>query len=189
MRALMPDNRHSRPVLLTGMSGTGKSTVILELRARGFKAVDFDCDEWSEWVDSTPEPDEPGSPVEPNRDWMWREDRVHKLLSENDADILFVSGCAQNMAKFYPLFDAIILLSAPKTVIVERLAARGTNNYGKRPEEVARVLNLVDVVEPLLRKRATHEIDTSAPLAEVVKTVLRLCSIATRQHRDLSCES
>ena len=37
-------------VLLTGMSGTGKSTLIHELGARGYKAIDTDSDEWSEWV-------------------------------------------------------------------------------------------------------------------------------------------
>ena len=31
-------------ILLTGMSGTGKSKVIGELAARGYKAVDADCD-------------------------------------------------------------------------------------------------------------------------------------------------
>ena len=37
-------------VLLTGMSGTGKSSVIRELAARGFKAIDTDSDEWSAFV-------------------------------------------------------------------------------------------------------------------------------------------
>jgi predicted ATPase len=32
------------------MSGTGKSTLISELAERGYKAVDVDADEWSEWV-------------------------------------------------------------------------------------------------------------------------------------------
>jgi GTPase SAR1 family protein len=52
-------------VLLTGMSGTGKSTLIGELVARGFKAVDLDEDGWSEWVDVewVGDPTSPDSPV------------------------------------------------------------------------------------------------------------------------------
>src|SRR5438309_1860835 len=38
-------------VLLTGMSGTGKSAVISRLAARGYKAVDMDYDGWSELVE------------------------------------------------------------------------------------------------------------------------------------------
>jgi predicted ATPase len=37
-------------VLLTGMSGTGKSTVVRELAARGYKAVDADEGGLSELV-------------------------------------------------------------------------------------------------------------------------------------------
>ncbi len=161
-------------VLLTGMSGTGKSTLIRELSARGYKAVDADADEWSEWVEYIATPGELGSPVEPDRDWMWREDRIQGLLSMEDANILFVSGCAKNMVRFYPQFDHVILLSAPAAVIVERLATRTNNPYGKRPDEVARVLSLVQTIEPLLRKGAGYEVDTSAPLGQVVETVLRL---------------
>lgn len=38
-------------VLFTGMSGTGKSPLIGEFAARGYKAVDVDADTWSEWVE------------------------------------------------------------------------------------------------------------------------------------------
>jgi energy-coupling factor transporter ATP-binding protein EcfA2 len=34
-------------ILLTGMSGTGKSSVIRELAGLGYKAIDADSDEWS----------------------------------------------------------------------------------------------------------------------------------------------
>jgi shikimate kinase len=158
-------------VLLTGMSGTGKSTLILELVARGYKAIDTDCDEWCEWVHITS--DGPaGRTVEP--DWIWREDRIQRLLSTEDADVLFVSGCKSNQGTFYAQFDHIVLLSAPAELIVERLATRTTNSYGKHPDELAQVLWHLETVEPLLRRGASLELDTSAPVAQVIETILRL---------------
>jgi len=150
-------------VLLTGMSGTGKSTVIAELAARGHKAVDTDYGGWHEWVQVTGE-----------QDWVWREDRMRDLLATEDAEVLFVSGTSSNQGKFYPWFDHVVLLSAPTPVIVERLATRTNNPYGKRPEELARVLGHIESVEPLLRRGATVEVDTSVPLDRVVETILDL---------------
>lgn len=168
-------------ILVTGMSGTGKSTVMCELAARGYKAVDLDCDEFSQWVDVNQTVNQtavaPGTPVDANRDWVWREDRVQALLSTEDADVLFVSGCAENMRRFLPQFDHVVLLSAPPETIVERLRARTDNAYGKHPDEVARVLGLIGTVEPLLRRVAGHEINTAARLEDVVATLLSLAHV------------
>ena len=53
--------------LITGMSATGKSTLTRELAARGYKAVDLESDEWSEWVasDYDGDPSSPESPAGP----------------------------------------------------------------------------------------------------------------------------
>jgi len=159
-------------VLLTGMSGVGKSTLICELAARGFKAVDTDTDEWSEWATVAGDPDGSGSLTEP--DWVWREDRIQRLLSTEDADVLFVSGCKSNQGKFRAQFDHIVLLSAPTPLLIERLAARTTNPYGKHPDELARILGYVLTVEPMLRRVASLEMDTSAPVEQIVEAVLSL---------------
>lgn len=172
-------------VLLTGISGVGKPTVIEALAARGYEAIDADTDEFSEWVEVGDDSNTPGSPVEPGRDWVWREDRIQAVLSAQDnagdeeAGVLFLSGCAMNMGKFLPQFDHVILLSAPPEVIVERLATRTNNPYGKHPDQVARVLDLRETVEPLLRRVAGHEIDTRADLAAVVAAVLRIAQPPT----------
>jgi dephospho-CoA kinase len=166
-------------ILLTGLSGTGKSTVTEELAARGYKAVDADSDEYSHWVEWIDQPNDVGTPVEPGRDWVWREDRIQELLSTEDAALLFVSGCAANMGKFLPQFSEVVLLSAPAHVVVARLRTRTNNSYGKDPEEVARVLALQESVEPLLRRVAGHEIDTSVALDEVVALVLHIANSQT----------
>jgi shikimate kinase len=156
-------------VLVTGMSGTGKSSVIAELAARGYRAVDTDDDEWSEWVTVAD-----ATTGELERDWIWRAGRLRQLLSSDDTGPLFVSGCKSNQGAFYPWFDHVVLLSAPAAVIAERLAKRTNNPYGKRPEELAAVLGYLRTVEPLLRRGATLEIDTRAPLDQVVATILGL---------------
>ena len=161
-------------ILLTGMSGTGKTTLIAELAARGYRAVDADCDEYSMWVTVAAQSDVAGTPVEPDRDWVWREDQVQRLLDSANGEVLFVSGCASNMDRFLPQFDHVVLLSAPASVIVARLASRTTNTYGKNPQEMARVLDLIETVEPLLRRIADVELDTSVPLNEVIVALIAL---------------
>ena len=151
----------ARRLLLTGMSGTGKSSIIQRLASLGYQAVDMDEPGWSEYAS--------------DGEWVWREDRLQALLSSlKDDDVLFVSGCAINQGKFYPQFDALILLSAPTDVIVERLRTRTNNPYGKRPDELAATLNNIATIEPLLRKCADHEIVTTLPLDEVVAKVVKL---------------
>jgi dephospho-CoA kinase len=151
------------------MSGTGKSTVIGALAARGHKAVDADEPEFSELV-SVPEGELTGLGF--GADWMWREDRIDALLATQDADTLFVSGTSPNQGKFYARFDLVVLLTAPAALIAQRLATRTNNNFGKDPDQLARTLRLQQEVEPLLRRRADMEVDTTAPLDEVVATIV-----------------
>lgn len=162
-------------ILLTGISGVGKSTIIGELAQRGYTAIDLDGDDYSQWAPLDGDiAAAAGTPVEAGRDWIWRADRVERLLSTTRAEVLFVSGCAPNMRRFLPQFDHVILLTAPAPLIVERLRTRNTNDYGKHPDEIARVLELKESVEPLLRRAASHAIDSAMPLDDVVAVILRI---------------
>jgi dephospho-CoA kinase len=137
------------------MSGTGKSTALAALRARGFEAVDTDEGGWTEWSD------EDGG-------YVWREDRIAELLDRDGRGTLYVSGTVSNQGRFYPRFDAVVLLSAPADVLLERIDHRTTNEYGKRADERALILEQLADVEPRLRATCTHEVDTTQPIEAVI---------------------
>jgi broad-specificity NMP kinase len=143
------------------MSGTGKSTALAELRKRGFEVVDTDEAGWTEWSD-----DEGG--------YVWREDRIAELLARTRERTLYVSGTVSNQVRFYPQFDAIVLLSAPAEVLLDRVEHRSTNDYGKSAEERRSILAHLGEVEPLLRTSCTHEVDASRPLDDVVAELIAI---------------
>lgn len=141
------------------MSGTGKSAVDVALVALGIKAVDSDYG-WCETAS--------------DGEWIWDEGKIQELLSHEDAEVLFIAGCASNQGKFYEQFDLVILLSAPTDLIIERIKNREENPFGKSPEEMSRLLADLELVEPILRASAGAEVRTDRSLDEVVADVIRL---------------
>jgi dephospho-CoA kinase len=151
-----------RRILVTGMSGTGKSSALDGLRRLGFQTVDTDEGEWTVWSEA-------------DGGYVWREERIAELLGSGDeGPPLYVSGTVSNQGRFYDRFDAVVLLSAPVNVLLSRIAARTTNAYGKTAEQRAAVLRDLAEVEPLIRRTCTHEIDATQPLADVVAQLVEI---------------
>jgi hypothetical protein len=147
------------------MSGTGKSAALAGLAGRGHATVDTDEPGWSVW-------DAAGRGGD--GDWLWDEGRMAALLAAPRDRPLFVSGAVPNQGRFYDRFAAVVLLSAPADVVFDRIARRSSNEYGKSPEERARIAADLAETEPLMRRTATHEIDTTQPLAAVVDQLERI---------------
>ena len=150
-----------RRVLVTGMSGAGKSSALAELARLGFRVVDTDEPGWSEWSD------EDGG-------YVWREGPIARLLAGEDGPSLYVSGTVSNQVRFYPQFDEVVLLSAPRQVLLERIDARTLNPYGKAGAQREMVLRDLVEVEPRLRQTCTVEIDAAQPLSAVVAQLAQL---------------
>lgn len=143
-------------VLVTGMSGAGKSTILDELRRRSILTVDTDYDGWA------------------LSDGTWDESRMDRLLARHH-DIV-VSGTVENQVHFYDRFEHIVLLSAPLKVLMQRLRDRTNNRYGKSTAERAEIARYVETIEPPLRRGATVELDGQRRVVELADAVERLVS-------------
>jgi hypothetical protein len=161
-------------VLVTGMSGTGKSSALAELGRRGYRVVDTDDPGWREYREYV----EPSDELH-RGEWLLVEERITGLLNSDDGRSLFVQGCVRNQSSFYDRFNAVVLLSAPADVILDRITRRTTNTYGKTPVERAMILHDLASVEPLLRASCTHELDASRPLGEVVADLIAIAARPT----------
>jgi hypothetical protein len=153
-------------VLLTGVSGTGKSALVKELRSRDYVAYDADDDGFTQPL--------------PDGTWGWRLDLVRSLFDQHDDRLLFFAGCSDEQTQFG--FDLKVLLTAPVEVILERLWTRTTNSFGKSQLERDRVLADMEWVLPLLRMSADLIVDTTGPVSEVADAVVD--AVASRGRRN-----
>ncbi|GGL85155.1 AAA family ATPase [Nakamurella endophytica] len=152
-----------RRVLVTGMSGAGKSTVLDLLAARGYRTVETDAPEWlRRTADGTDE--------------VWREDRMAALLAGDAGPGLFVAGCRANQGLFRDRFDHVVLLHAPTPVLLQRLRTR-TGGFGRTDAERDKVLADIAEVVPLLLASCDVHIDTAdTPPAAVADRLVALVS-------------
>ncbi|MEC2072454.1 AAA family ATPase [Alkalihalophilus marmarensis] len=136
-------------IFITGLSGVGKSSALVQLEKEGYNVVDTDYG----YVKSIRN--------EGVEERIWDEEKITRLLEQYKHSHLIISGCYSNQGKFNHFFDYIVLLKADLNVMLDRINKRTSHDYGKNPEERAEVIDSYENVLPLLEKRSDIIIDTT----------------------------
>jgi broad-specificity NMP kinase len=128
--------------LITGIAGTGKSTIVQELNKRGVEAIDLhDIPGLFFWQDNNTKERVKYSPVH-SKDWFDNVDRLcdidklKEILSQYNDIIAAGTTSGSNQAEFLSTFDKVILLQSNPETLTRRLETRNNKSgYGKTKAE------------------------------------------------------
>jgi len=164
-------------IFLTGIAGSGKTTVLAELQKHGYVVIDLDATGICRWKNiATGEVTEYG-PDGRDQKWLnehgWYCDIVilKKLLScmREDKDV-FVAGVVDNLEDVIREFDKVFLLVAPDNVVKERLSSRTHSHFGKKEDEQETILSWKP--ELIIKVKNFIEVDTSKTPHEAAEFIL-----------------
>jgi adenylate kinase family enzyme len=162
-------------ILITGRSGTGKSTVCKVLQQQGHPAFDADrVPGLCAWVDAkTHEPVciNYNQPI--NRTmtlWYWSETILQDLLASMPN--IFLCGGADNDLEFRESFDKIFVLTLPSETQRQRIVDRVEHDYGKLPAMQRLILaEQAEFVQHALQAGAIP-LDATRTPAEIVAAIV-----------------
>jgi gluconate kinase len=163
--------------LITGVSGSGKTTMATELAKRGYDTRNMDYIEglcsWVNLADGKSAPDNREN--DPNwlqtHDWLWDRDKLTELLHETDGT--FFCGSSGNQKQFYSLFGKVVLLEMDANLIKERvLNNHRDHSYGQMPGEMDVIMGYFEQFQDEAKAAGAIIIDARRPLNEVISLVL-----------------
>lgn len=111
---------------------------------------------------------------------LWDLDKVRALVDGHGGGALFLAGTVRNQGELDDRLDAVVLLTAPRDVLLHRVETRTGNPFGKDAPGRAQIVHDIDAVEPLLRGRATHVLSTLEPVEQTVAALERIAAILAK---------
>jgi adenylate kinase family enzyme len=165
-------------VLITGMSGAGKSTIAEVLARRGLTSIDADGDPLlARSVDLD------GNVVEDlsvpdfawlaRHHWAWDPARLDELIAAAGPTTLYVCGGAENELELADRFTQVFLLEMDEPTMLARLDAPSRDNeWGRIGDTREYLRRRLPVIQGRLRASGAIPVDARQPLGQVVNAIL-----------------
>ena len=174
----------NRSILVTGVSGSGKSAVCEELNNSGnvafdieripglFKNIHRDTGKVVEYFGGS------DLNLAKQHDWICDKGKLISLINENSNGIVYYCGVATNLDEIIPMFDKVFLLVAGEKETRERLTHRTSNNYGRTPEVQDWIFTWKERLEKHIIDQGAEVIDANQDLRKVVDDIIKKSTIS-----------
>ncbi|HLD57821.1 MAG TPA: AAA family ATPase [archaeon] len=168
-----------KSILVTGVSGAGKSAISKKLNELGYKAYDMDDFPglFTMINQKTGEPvvghDNSNLEKVAEMDWICDKNKLQTIISDESNQLVFYCGSASNIDEILPLFDLVILLKVSPEAMRHRLTTRTENDFGRTSEVQDWIMTWKDWWENDLQQKGAVVVDACGSLDQVVKELIK----------------
>jgi thymidylate kinase len=168
-------------IFITGIPGSGKSTVRSELLKRGFEAHDVDEDGLKQWRDKKTKVFKSNLHLSwsaASKDFKETHDldvvpeKIKAIADSADAKPVFLCGSTGNEKELWNYFDKVFCLSIDSQTLHERIKHRKNNTFGKNKEEFQNILRWHKGSDEAYTKFGATLIDATQPVEKIVNEIL-----------------
>jgi len=154
---------------ISAVSGTGKTTLMHELRRRGEEAhdTDTDCIRYSK---QTGEPVDYEQAKKEGYDWIYPTKALKELKLRSQSKNIFLLGSIDNADEVKAVADEYVWMTIPLDVLIHRLDTR-EKEYGKSDSERQSILTLYERMNATLTS-TTFTLDATEPIGAVADGLL-----------------
>lgn len=168
-------------ILITGISGTGKSTIVNALNKRGVVSIDLhDVPGLFFWQDKETKEKVEYFPVH-SREWFGAVDRLcdisrlKEILNQYTSIVMAGTISGSNQKEFLSLFDKVILLQCNPETIINRMKTRiNKSGYGKTLAEQEDNIEWQKEFDPQLLLSGATPVSTEGIIDDVVQKIVEI---------------
>ena len=167
--------------LITGIAGTGKSTIVQELNKHGVEAIDLhDIPNLFFWEDIRTKQVVEYSKNHP-LDWFENVERLcnidmlKNILNQYENIVMAGTTGGPNQKEFLSLFDKIILLQTnPETLIYRMETRNNKSGFGKTKAEQEDNIKWQKEFDPQLLSYGAIPVNTEGLIDDVIEKIIKI---------------
>ncbi len=167
-----------KSILITGVSGAGKSSLNIKLNEMGYTS--YDMEEipglFSMLDKKTGKPfvdyDHTDLEKVTSLDWVCDTEKLASLIKNETSPLAFYCGNASDMDTLLPFFDSVVLLKVGPEATRHRLTTRTSNEFGRAPHVQDWIMTWKDQWDEDMEKKGAITIDAHQGLDDIAREII-----------------